>query len=152
MNYKKLYNDYVQKYKSTKDYIEKYGETFEDTQMLTKDVFKTSYLQKKKQIEDVLGRKVSDKDAIKEIVNEQRFGGTLAQTKALRDAMKKQGYDVTYSELRKWGGVSPENVTNQKVKSFWNDVDQRRREYIATHPLASVADVSKYIAIVMFGS
>jgi hypothetical protein len=152
MNYKELYKIYSQKYDNMKEYAKKYGETLADDQKLSRDVFKTSFAQKKAQFEAAVGRKLSDKEVVKEILDEQKYSGTLAQTKALRTAMKRQGYEITWSEARKWGGVDPNDVQNEKVQQFWNDVKQQRAAFMSRNPNASSADVAKYIAITMFGS
>lgn len=152
MNYKELYKEYSKKYDNAKENAKNRGESFADEDKLSREAFKASFAQKKVQIEEVLKRKVSEKEVVKEIINEQKFGGTLAQTKALRDAMKKQGYNITWSEIRKWGGVDANDVTNEKVQSFWWDVQQERKAFLLQHPNATSAEVSKYIAITMFGS
>ena len=152
MNYKELYNEYSKKYDNMKAYAKKYGETLADDQKLSRDVFKTSFAQKKLQFEAALGRKLNDREVVKEILDEQKYSGTLAQTKALRTAMKKQGYDISWAEARKWGGVEPEDVQNEKVQQFWWDVQQERRAYLLKHPNATGQEVAKYIAITMFGS
>lgn len=152
MNYKELYRNYVKKYDSAKAFAKQYAEPFADPQRLSKDSFKASFAQKKEQIEAVLGRKISEKDVVKEIVNEQKYGGTLAQTKALRDAMRKQGYEISWTEARKWGGVEPEQVKHEVIQKFWWDVQQERKAFILKHPNATSAEVAKYIAVTMFGS
>ena len=152
MNYKELYKEYSKKYDNMKAYAEKYGEALADNQKLSREAFKTSFAQKKAQFEAAIGRKISEREVVKEILDEQKYSGTLAQTKALRTAMKKQGYDITWNEARKWGGVKPEEVKNEKVQQFWWDVQQERRAYILRNPNATAAEVSKFIAITMFGS
>lgn len=152
MNYKELYKEYSKKYDEMKAYAKKYGETLADDQKLSRDVFKTNFAAKKVQYEAALNRKITDREVVKQILDEQRYSGTLAQTKALRDAMKKQGYEISWAEARKWGGVNPEDVKSEKVQQFWWDVQQERRAYILRNPNATGAEVAKYIAITMFGS
>ena len=152
MNYKELYAEYSKKYDEMKAYAKKYGETLADDQKLSRDVFKSNFKQKKEIYEAAIGRKLTDRQVVKEILNEQRYHGTLAQTATLRKAMKKQGYDISWSEVRKWGGVEPEEVKNEKIQQFWWDVKQQRRAYLLEHPNATSAEVAKYIAITMFGS
>lgn len=152
MNYKELYKEYSKKYDEMKAYAKKYGETLADDQKLSRDVFKTNFAAKKVQYEAALNRKITDREVVKQILDEQRYSGTLAQTKALREAMKKQGYEISWAEARKWGGVDPEDVKSEKVKQFWWDVQQERRAYILRNPNATGAEVAKYIAITMFGS
>ena len=152
MNYKELYAEYSKKYDAMKDYAKKYGETLADDQKLSASVFKANFKQKKEIYEAAIGRKLTDKQVVKEILNEQKYQGTLSQTVALRKAMKKQGYDISWSEARKWGGVDPEQVSNEKVQQFWWDVKQARRAYILQNPNASNAEIARYIAVTMFGS
>lgn len=152
MNYRELYAEYSKKYDAMKEYAKKYGETLADNQKLSKSVFKDNFKQKKEIYEAAIGRKFSDKEVVKEILNEQKYSGTLAQTAVLRKAMKKQGYDISWTEARRWGGVKPEEVKNEKVQQFWWDVKQERRAYLLQHPNATSAEVAKYIAVTMFGS
>lgn len=152
MNYKDLYAEYSKKYDAMKAYAKQYGETLADDQKLSKDVFKTNFKQKKEIYEAAIGRKLTDRQVVKEILYEQKYSGTLAQTATLRKAMKKQGYEISWTEARKWGGVDPDQVKNEKVQQFWWDVKQERRAYMLQHPNATSADVAKYIAITMFGS
>lgn len=152
MNYKELYAEYSKKYDAMKEYAKKYGETLADNQKLSKDVFKNNFKQKKDIYEAAIGRKLTNKEVVKEILNEQRYSGTLAQTAALRKAMKKQGYDISWSEIRKWGGVEPDDIKNEKIQQFWWDVKQERLAYLLKNPNATNAEVAHYIAITMFGS
>ena len=152
MNYRKLYEEYSKKYDNMKAYAEQYGQSIADPQKLSREAFKTSFAQKQAQYEEVLGRKLTTKEVVKEILNEQKYAGTLAQTKALRSAMKKQGYDITWTEARRWGGIAPEDVKNQQVQQFWQDVKAERNAFMLKNPNATNADIARYIAITMFGS
>ena len=152
MNYKDLYETYTKKFNDLTNYAKKYGEELYDSQKLTKEEFKTIFKQKKEQIESVLHRKVSNNDVVKELIDQHKYSGTLAQGKALREAMKKQGVVITWQEARKWGGVNPEDIKHEKIQSFWEDIKMERKAYMLRNPFATNAEVSRYIAMTFFGS
>lgn len=152
MNYRKLYEEYSKKYDTMKANALKYGQTIADPQKLSREAFRTSFAQKQIQYEAALNRRLDPREVVKEILNEQKYAGTLAQTKALRTAMKKQGYDISWSEARRWGGVKPEDVENKQVQRFWQDVEAQRNAYMASNPLATSSEAARFIAITMFGS
>lgn len=152
MNYRELYKSYSKKFDQMNEYALEHHEKLFDDQKMSREVFRTVFAQKKEQIEVTLGRKVDNKDVIKELVDQHKYSGTLAQAANLRKALKRRGYEMSWRDARKYGGQDLSEIKNGAVQNFWNDIQQERRAYILRNPNATPAQISHFIAVTFFGS
>lgn len=153
----RLYSDYVKKYNLAKNAAIKANLPY--TKMFSRVEFEGMFTAQKNTFEED-GLKKSVNQTIDAVIDRQMNTYSLKQAKILKKGLAAMGDNsITLRELQSLGGLeldelegmSAENVAKvKKIKSFWDQVANRRQEFLNSG--MSTEDAETLIAAEFFGS
>ena len=159
MDYSTLYKDYSARY----DRMEKQTELPMAMLKFSKRTFSDMFQPQRMELEERMGRRVSDSEVIREFLYRNKYGSSVRQGSALQQAAAKLGINISEEEARKWSAqvarwkedkipIPLDEITNPEVRKFYALQQAKIDEYWAKFPAGTKEGLKNFIAHEIWGS